>query len=152
MVVSEQEGQGGVYQDITLYDLVFENRGGLRVRVEGLSTGDLLDFIGLADQIPGGGSAQKLDPETKQTVLLLMETLAGALVEWNVADRDGKVRPADMEGLRACNLALVMDIATAWVSAQTDVDGDLGKDSGSAGTSGLERSMPMEPLSPSPGN
>jgi hypothetical protein len=141
-----------VYQDITLYDLVFENRGGLRVRVEGLSAGDLLDFIGLADQIPGGGDAKKLDPETKKTVLLLMETLAGALVEWNVADRDGNVRPATMEGLRACNLALVMDIATAWVAAQTDVDDGLGKDSGSTGTSDLERSIPMEPLSPSPGS
>ena len=141
-----------VYQDITLYDLVFENRGGLRVRVEGLSTGDLLDFVGLAGKIPDGGNAGKLDEETSQTVVMLMETLAGALVEWNVADRDGKVRPANMEGLRACGLALVMDIAGAWVSAQTDVDDGLGKDSGSTGTSELERSIPMEPSSPSPGS
>jgi hypothetical protein len=150
VVVSD--GQGDVYQDITLYDLVFENRGGLRVRVEGLSTGDLLDFIGLADQIPGAGDAKKLDPETKKTVLMLMETLAGALVEWNVADRDGNVRPANMAGLRACGLALVMDIATAWVSAQTDVDDGLGKDSGSTGTSEPGLSIPMVPLSPSPGS
>lgn len=143
-----------VYQDIDLLDLRFEKRPGLRVVIEGLTTGELLDFMELFGKAPDLAKAKEsaLDPESRKLVRKMMEVIASSLVEWNIADRHGKVRPATLEGLMACKLGLVLDIANAWISALTDVDDDLGKDSPSTGTSDLERSIPMAPRSPSRGS
>lgn len=138
-----------IYQDIDLYNLQFEDRPGLKVTIEGTTTGDLLDLVDLAAKVPGRVDGVKLDPETRRMVETMMGYLARGLVSWNVADRDGNVLPTTVEGLRKCKLGLVMDIIKAWTEAQVDVSDDLGKDSGSGGTS-PEAALPMVPLSPSP--
>jgi hypothetical protein len=140
------------YQDVTLYKLVFEGRDGLEVTVEGLNTGALLDLMDTAELLPSDPAAVKLDTGSRAAVEKLMAALAGALVSWNVEDRAGQPVPATVEGLKSLNLGLVMDIIGAWIKAQTAVDDDLGKGSGSTGTSAPAPSIPMAPLSPSPGS
>lgn len=136
------------YQDIDRYVLKFEDRDGLEVTVDGISTGDLLDVAGWAAQVKDSkDAAGNLDAVGK-----LMGMLATALVEWNVEDRHGKPVPVTLAGLRSLKLTLVMDIVNAWMAAQTQVDEDLGKGSDSGPGSGLERSIPMEPRSPSRGS
>jgi len=137
------------YQDVTLYKLKFEGRDGLEVTAAGLSTGDLLDLMDLVAKIPDDRSQLKLDGDTRHVLESLMETLAENLVEWNIEDRKGQPVPTSFAGVKSLKPALVMDIVTAWMGAQNDVDDDLGKDSGSGATSELERSLTMEPRSPS---
>ena len=139
------------YQDITLYHLKFEKRDGLEVTAEGLSTGDLLDTMGLASQIPAGAEAKGLaDPAMKAAMESLMATLAGALESWNVEDRKGDPVPCTLAGIKSLKLGLVMDIITAWISAQTEPDPTSPPGSSGGGTTAdpLEASIPMEAASP----
>lgn len=140
------------YQDVTVYKLKFEDRDGLEVSAAGLSAGDLFDLMDLAAKVPQDAAGAKLDAETRHIVETMMETLAASLTAWNVEDLQGRPVPLTVAGLKSQKLGLVMDILTAWMSAQNDVDESLGKGSASSATSGLERSLPMEPLSPSPGS
>ena len=135
------------YENVTHYKLKFEERPGLEVTVEELSIGDLLEVTEMTAKIPDKAGGQ-LDPESSKALRSLMETLADNLVEWNV-ERRGEPLPADLAGVMRCGAGLVMDIITAWVKAQSGPDDDLGKGSGSGATSDLERSLPMEPRSPS---
>jgi hypothetical protein len=140
------------YQDVDLYKLVFEDRPGLEVTAEGVSTGDLFEVMDVAGAIPEASKDAKLDPESKKALIGVLGQLAGALEEWNVEDRHGEPVPMTVAGLLSLKPKLMMDILTAWISAQTNVDDDLGKGSGSGGTSALEQSIPMEPRSPNPGS
>jgi hypothetical protein len=127
------------YQDVDLYKLHFEDRPGLEVTAEGLTTDDLFAVMELSGKLQDG--TDLTDPAVKEALQVMMKMLAGALAGWNVEDRNGQPVPATLEGVRSQKLGLVMDIVLAWVQAQTDVDDGLGKDSGSGGNSGLERSL-----------
>jgi hypothetical protein len=134
------------YQDITLYRLKFENRDGLEVTVEGLSTGDMLGLMDLMAKLPDGtGKAKGLTPEMRPVIESMMETLAGALDEWNIEDRKGQPVPLTLDGLKSLKLELVMDVITAWINAQATVDPTSPPGSGDGGTAaGLtESSIPM---------
>ncbi len=138
------------YQDVDVYKLKFEGRDGLEVTVEGLSTGELFTLIDLSDSMPASGAIQPGDPATRKALTTMMETLAASLVEWNVEDRTGQPVPLTLDGVKSLKIGLVLDIVMAWVTAQTQVDDGLGKDSSSGGTSAPAPSLPMAPRSPSP--
>lgn len=140
------------YQDVDVYKLTFEGRDGLEVSVEGLNTGELLDLMDSVAVLGDDPAAAKLDGSSRPVIEKLIGTLAGSLVEWNVEDRNGNPVPMTAAGLKSLKLGLVMDMITAWIGAQTGPGEDLGKESGSTPSSGQEQSIPMEPLSPSPGS
>ena len=63
--------------------------------------------------------------------------------------RKGEPVPCTLAGVRSLKLGLVMDIITAWISAQTEPDPTSPPPSGGGG---MEALTPMTPLTGSPGS
>jgi hypothetical protein len=76
--------------------------------------------------------AQKLLAEGN--IEALCQFLALILVDWNVADHDGRL-PADFEGLLRCTPAFVGALVDQWVKAQTEPPLPLGASSRNGSTS-----------------
>ena len=72
--------------------------------------------------------------EAAALVESLTEGFAGVLEEWD-AERKGVPVPATLEGVRSLGTTFVMGLIGAWVTGAVTVDEDLGKGSGSGGTS-----------------
>lgn len=122
-----------------IYRLQFEDAemDGLEVRMRGLSTGQYLDLVGLKQEAEGGGEAGEL-----------FGFMAERMVDWNVTEEDGTPVPADLEGIRAQDMAFSMAIVNAWTTAMAGVPAPLEQPS-TSGESSLEASIPMEVLSSS---
>jgi hypothetical protein len=102
---------------------------GLVVKVDGLTTGEYLDFIMMTATV---------DADENQTSNMI-KMLATHLEE------DGEPVPPTLEGLRANDLQMNMAIINAWTSAMSNVPEETAKKS-ETGESPLLGSIPMETL------
>lgn len=136
----------GFKREPKLYRLKFEDpsMAGLEVDAKSLSTGAFLEVAGLADAVKG----DSLDAAAARK---LFEVFAGALVSWNLEDEHDQPVPATYEGVVSQDMDFVLEIIMAWIGAMSSVDTPLPGALNSGGTS-PEASLPMEPLSPSPGS
>jgi hypothetical protein len=108
---------------------------GLEVRVGGLTMGEWMEFVGLADS----------DEPSNDTDRML-KMFAAHLKSWNLEDEDDEPVPATLDALRSVDFKMVMFIIHAWMDALADVPKGTGKGSASGETS-LEASIPMTELS-----
>ncbi len=125
---------------------------GLEVTVTGLSVERMLALTGLAAALTGGGDvAAKLSEADK-----LFRSFARCLISWNLEDENGLPVPAAYEGIAAQDLPFVTALVTTWIDAVAGLDNPLPRPSLNGGTTatepGMEASLPMGALSPSPGN
>lgn len=118
------------------YVLEFEDPDldGLEVTVRGLTTGQILDIETARED--GGEDA----------IRELLELLASQLVEWNVEDDDGRPVAANLDGIRAQDIAFNMAIIDAWQNAVTGVPAPLDEPSTDGELSPVA-SIPTETLS-----
>jgi len=114
---------------------------GLEVRARSVPLGEFMSIVGLADTAePGSEEMQRL-----------FSGFVAQLVSWNLEAEDGQPVPADLEGLYSQDFEFAMQLVLAWIEAIASVPGPLGAASPSGETSPAP-SLPMEPLSPSPGS
>jgi hypothetical protein len=107
---------------------------GLEVTVRGVSTGQALDI----------DTAQ--NDSSDEGMRTMLELLAAQLIDWNVEDDDGQPVPANLDGIRAQEIALNLAIINAWQTAMAGVPAPL--ESGStSGEPSLVASIPTETLS-----
>lgn len=116
--------------------------------MDGVETGDVSSM----DELPTGvvGAARKL-----------VDGFAGALISWNldqpVLDENGEETdddepvPATREGILGQDFGFALEVIQAWMGAIGDVAGPLGQTS-NGGKPSEAPPLPMEPLSPNPGN
>jgi len=114
---------------------------GLEVRARSVPLGEFMSIVGLADTAEPGSEEMKR----------LFGGFAEQLVSWNLEAEDGQPVPATLEGLYSQDFEFTMQLVLAWIEAIASVPGPLGETSSSGGTSPVP-SLPMEPLSPSPGS
>lgn len=129
-----------------LYKLVFESQEleGLEVAMRSVSVDSMLKMAAVAD-------AAKRNEVDLAGLEGMFARFARALEVWNVEDDEGQPVPADLGGVRSQDVDFIMAVFEAWFEAVMDVDAGLGKGSPSGGNS-VEASLPMAPLSPSPGS
>jgi hypothetical protein len=123
---------------------------GLVVRARSVPIEGLLDLLDAASGIDLGsiGDLQAVRAEAVEAVRLIVDTFAGALVDWSLQDEDGTPVPATAAGLRGEEPDLLMALLEAWMDAVVGVSAPLGRPS-PAGEPSLEASLPMAPPSTS---
>jgi hypothetical protein len=121
-----------------MFDDPDDEQHGLEVRMRGLSTGELLDVMDLAELTEESGRTT----EGRAQIRRLFETIAGALVSWNLETADGEPVPADLAGVRGRDFGRNLALFGAWIRGLTQVAGPLV----SRSVSGPPPEMPMEAL------
>lgn len=137
----------GKFESTRTYLLQFpeEDFAGLEIRARGLSIAGLLNMTMWADQIDGNDPTKNLPAVEK-----LFRTFADVLLEWNVTNLGVDVPPT-YEGVMAQDLQFMMSVVMRYIESIASVPDPLAqKYSDTAQSEGL--SIPMEPLSESPGN
>jgi hypothetical protein len=127
--------------------LVFEDEEfeGLEVKARRLSINDVFRVAELADLGVNGLR------DNKEQLAELLDLVAGVLTSWNLEDEDGVPVPRTGAGLGGQDLAFVTALAGALSNASASVPRPL-EPSSNGGQPSPEVSLPMEPLSPSPGS
>jgi len=143
----------GFEVDTDVLRLVFEDDlEGMVVRIESMSTGDMLDLTKaaahLARKFGRDFDMSNLEPADLESMSVLFERFAEALVEWNLEKKKVPI-PATLAGVRSLKQSLTMRLIMAWMQAGSGVPDPLAGGSGSGGTF-PEASLPMEPLLTSP--
>lgn len=92
---------------------------GLEVSLSGLSTGRLVEMMGLV------GVADK-NPEA---ALKLIDWYAEALQEWNVEDDDDQPVKLTRDNVLAQDIEMNLTVIKAWIQAVAGVTEELGKES-----------------------
>ncbi|MGW1617279.1 hypothetical protein ACWCQZ_49880 [Streptomyces sp. NPDC002285] len=131
-----------------IYTLEFEDPDmeGLEVKLRGLNTGQLLD-LEVKKSAAEREIAEGEDDGHDGAVVDLLQLMADRLVSWNITEEDEVTPvPADMDGIRAQELAFNMQIINAWQQAIAGVPAPLEPGSPD-GEASLEGSIPMETLS-----
>lgn len=131
---------------LTFDDPQFE---GLYVRCRPASIAVMERLMRVSDVDTGSiGSA-----EVRDVLSEIAEAFAGVIIEWNfeVEVRPGEYEfaPANVDGLRAVDPAMLMAMVESYMTAVMGVPGPLSQPS-KDGASSVEGSLPMEPLSESP--
>lgn len=104
---------------------------GLKVRLDEAPIGMVTDVMEGYSKFTSGNVTPE---EAAKLVTALTESFASVLEEWN-ATRKGVPVPATLEGVRSLGTMFVMGVIGAWVTGSVAADDDLGKGSGSGGTS-----------------
>lgn len=107
---------------------------GLEVTVDSVPFGMLMAVMGDYEAATSGAltSAQAMP-----LIDRLIDRFGELLESWNVTRR-GEPVPPTAEGLRSLDAAFVLEIMGAWLTGSVQADEELGKDSGSGGTSAAE--------------
>ncbi len=127
----------------TLYALTWADdpsMAGLKVTVKEPSIDALMSMSGMAAD-PKAMAAEQIGA--------IFKVFAGLLDSWNVR-RKGVPVPATYEGVISCGPAFITKIITAMNKEFTKADPTSPAGSSTGETSGLETSIPMTPLPPSP--
>jgi len=119
--------------ELRVFRLTFEGRPGLEVAARSVTLARWMEITGLSGDdaltnttLPDGGPPPSGG---------LQEGFARALVSWNLT-AGGVPVPATPEGLRSLDTGFARELVKAWLEAVSGViPADLGKDSGSGGTS-----------------
>jgi hypothetical protein len=122
-----------------------EHYAGLEVVMGSLSTDQFLEVTELSTTVQAGDLGKAAGEFRK-----LVEIAASRLRRWNLEDM-GEAIPATRDGLGDQEFEFVMDVVVAWLNAIAAVAPPLPVPLNSGGRS-PELSIPMEPLSPSPGS
>jgi hypothetical protein len=117
---------------------------GLEVRAKSVPLGKFLDLTKLVE-LQGGN----IGPEELDQIREMFSGFADALVSWNLLDEQDQPVPATLDGLMTQDFDFVLPVIIAWMEAVAGVAAPL-KTASSSGTTTLEASLPMAPLSPSP--
>ncbi len=134
----------------TIFRLVFEGKHeGLIVEAYAPPLGFLENAMKMAPL--AGKRTDQLTPEEMELVLGVFGGFSEHLVSWNLENDDDTPVPASFEGVRAQDTGFVMEIVQAWLEHAGEVAPPLEQPS-SSGRPSLEGSLPMEPLSASPGS
>ena len=144
----------GFKRKTTHYQLAWpdgHDLAGLEVTMRGLTVDALLQVVGMSKALEAAA-----DVAAKAEVASgVFTTLARNLVAWNLEDDAGPV-PATAEGVTSQDLDFVTDLLLAWVEAVSSVpptSPPLSPNGGTTATAAdLAASLPMAPLSPSPGS
>jgi hypothetical protein len=134
----------------TIYRLKFEDP-----EMEGLvvdTTGaDIAEFavIGELAEYAADLTMENLAKAAK-AMLDVKALFAEHLVAWNLEDDDDVPVPATTEGVSAQDDDFVLDLVAAWMDEVGGVSGPK-EPTSNGGSPSLVASIPMEPLSPSPG-
>lgn len=125
----------GYKREVQAYKLVFEDPQfeGLEVTAKSLALRELFALQGLQEKVA-------TDPAALEKVI---RTLADAVVKWNLTDDDDQPVPCDFDGLSGLDMAFVVAIIEAWISAMGGVP-KAPLSASSAGGTSLEQSIPME--------
>jgi hypothetical protein len=118
---------------------------GLEVVMGSLTTEQFLEVT----ELSLGAQKENLG-QAAGDVRKLIEVTASRLRSWNLEDM-GEPIPATVAGLMDQEFEFVLDIVHSWLNAIAQVPVPLPQPSKNGG-SALELSVPMEPLSPSPGS
>jgi hypothetical protein len=115
------------------YLLTFEQEeyAGLEIRLRPIRVGEVIDASD--------------DRDVKDMILMF----AKALVSWNLEYDDGTPVPTTLDGVRSCDIGMIMDAYTAW---QRQMSGEISgpkEENSISGSPLAEVSLPMEPLSES---
>jgi hypothetical protein len=121
-----------------VFDDPDDEQHGLEVRMRGLSTGELLDVMDLAELTEESGAT----PEGRAQIRRLFETIADGLVSWNLETPDGEPVPPTLAGVRGRDFGRNLALFGAWVRGLTQVAGPLGRRS----STGPRPEIPMEAL------
>jgi hypothetical protein len=132
----------GVQRKRTVYDLRWADEPGVEVAMRSCSIDGLLTLEKLAQTADA-------DPGKAEEFL---RKLAGHLVSWNLDGDDGQPLPVTYEGLVQEDLGFALKVFKGWYGAMTSVDTPLPNGSSNGHSSGLEQSLPVEPLSSPPGS
>jgi len=110
----------------TIYVLHFEDPeyDGLEIRMKGLRLGRVRKLLQVSNGELGDSELDEM-----------FELIEEGLVSWNLEDEDGTPVPTTREGLDDQEMSFVMDIVATWLDGMTGTSVDLGKGSGSGGTS-----------------
>lgn len=104
---------------------------GLEVKIDEAPLGLLTDMMEDYSKLTG----EDVDVATAaKSLKTLMENFAGVLEEWNV-ERKGKPVPPTLDGVRSVGSKFFTAIIGAWLTGNVEADEELGKDSGSGGSS-----------------
>jgi hypothetical protein len=139
----------GFTPEPTHYRLKFEQPAlkGLEVTAESLSVDEFLRVSELAT----AATAKDRGAEAGDAARQLLDAFAANLVSWNIEDKDGNLVAPSRAEVGALKFDFVLKVIMAWMEAVASVDTPLPGGSPSGGTS-PEPSLPMVPLSPSPGS
>lgn len=117
---------------------------GLEVSARVLSLGRLLDIADLADRARAGAGLGEVRD--------LVDAFADSLAGWNLEDEisDAEI-PKTTDGVLSLDTDLALAMILAWFDGMVSISTSLGKAS-TSGPPSPEVHIPMEPLSPDPGN
>lgn len=128
------------------YRLEFPDRPGLEVVMRGLPVGQVFATAGLADQFKAGQL-------TSEAVQPLFALLASRIVSWNIEGDDDEPVPATPDGVASLDMVLFGEILTAWLEHMMAPPKASPTPSANGHMPPLpEVSLPMAPMSVSPGN
>lgn len=96
------------------YKLLFEEWGGITVRLHSLPLGDFLELVELSDS-----------PKSSPVIDKMFDYLIGALIGWDVEDEDGNPVPPTMDGLKSQDTDFGIAVVMAWQEAIAGVTGPL---------------------------
>lgn len=153
MVVTDTDGRAapnravrraGYRRKAKEFRLHFEGTSleGLEVHMHSVPVGTVLQIAELA------GLADEFTPEGIQTLGMLFQILADALIGWNLEESDGTPVPASIDGVHTLDLDEALLLIQHWIQAVAGVARPLEQPSTGGGPSPVE-SLPMEPLSQS---
>jgi hypothetical protein len=139
-----REQRRGFRRQRKRYRLRFEGTSldGLVVVMESVQIATMLQIAEMASL------ADELTPEGLQSLGVMFELLAEALIEWNLEEEDGTPVPATIDGVKSLDLGDAMLLIKEWMGAIGGVDRPLDQGSTGGGPSAVA-SLPMEPLSAS---
>ena len=152
--LDHQKGEvmaGGFRKKSQLYTLKWaegQELAGLEVVTKGLTIDRLNSILPLAESLQDTGRSL---PDKMAEADKLFRSFARSLVSWNLEDEDGNPVPATYEGVADQDFDFALKLILVWVDSVAGVDIPLPPSSAS-GASALEGSLPMAPLSPSPGS
>lgn len=129
-------------------DLEGEQYQGVKVLAKGLTVGEALEFGEFMDglRIAPVMTAEEVEKRDRS-----YELFASRLVEWNLESKPGEPLPMTLDGMRQLDWSWGKDFIRSWVKAVSDVPAPLSQPSGDGSPSPVA-SIPMEPLSESPGS
>lgn len=134
----------GVIVALDTYDLKLKDPkyAGVEITAEELSISDLWRFMEL-EKVANGRS-----DEAQAARLEVMQMLVGALLSWNVDDKQGNPVPLTVEGLTGRGRHFNAQLMDAWTDALVGISAPLPQTS-TDGLPSVEASIPMETSSES---
>lgn len=118
------------------YRLVFTDPDlrGLEITAHSGTVADFMKATGLNEDATLNAGGVTL-PDNVPLPLTLLQNVAQYIDSWNLEDDQGAAVPVSWDALKDLEITVARSIVKAWLEAVSGVPADLGKESGSGGTS-----------------